>query len=94
MSSRQTALHVAALPFPTYQGTQAVIFNMLEAMVSVGREPTLLTYAMQGYPYEPGFEHRRLSDFPAFRSLQSGPSLRKVVLDVRLCFELKSLMIR
>lgn len=85
------ALHVAALPFPTYQGTQAAITSMLEA--SSGRA-ALFTYASEGYAYTPSFQLHRTGGVPTLRSvrsLRSGPSLGKLLLDARMLFELHAL---
>jgi hypothetical protein len=51
MSGRSTTgpiLHVAALPFPSPQGTQAAIASMLEALASAGRDVHLLCYPHAG----------------------------------------------
>lgn len=77
-------LHVASLPFPTHQGTQAAIRAMLECFARHGRRHELLTYAASGYAYDAPFALRRLGDFPPVRSLRSGPSAGKLVLDARM----------
>ena len=85
------ALHVAALPFPTYQGTQAAISAMLAATSRVDPGTALFTYATSGYASSSEFAVHRLSDRPRVRSLRSGPSLGKLVLDARMLFELQDL---
>jgi glycosyltransferase involved in cell wall biosynthesis len=85
------ALHVAALPFPTYQGTQAAIRAMLDATRRVDPEAALFTYATEGYATSTRFAVHRVGDLPRLRSLRSGPSLGKLVLDARMLFELRAL---
>ena len=84
-------LHVACLPFPSPQGTQAAIDAMLRASASVGRDPHLLTYAHGAYETEANYAIHRIPDFPKLRSLRSGPSWGKVVLDARCVLETRRL---
>ena len=88
------ALHVAALPFPTYQGTQAAIRAMLDATSRVDPGAALFTYATEGYDSPSEFAVHRVGDLPRVRSLRSGPSLGKVLLDARMMIELQSLVRR
>jgi glycosyltransferase involved in cell wall biosynthesis len=76
-------LHVACLPFPTYQGTQAALAAMLDASARAGRETHVLTYGHSAYPLAPRYHVHRLRDFPRVHSLRSGPSLGKLALDAR-----------
>jgi glycosyltransferase involved in cell wall biosynthesis len=87
-------LHVAALPFPSYQGTQAAIRAMLEASTRAGRQAELFTYARSGYPLVTDFALHRTGDFPRVTSLRSGPSLGKLLLDTRMLWELRALVAR
>ncbi len=74
-------LHVAALPFPTQQGTQAALRVMLETLAHHGRADHLLAYAHAGYPAELDFPlHRSAEPLPC-RSLRSGPSAHKLLAD-------------
>jgi len=84
-------LHVACLPFPSYQGTQAALAAMLEASASLGRPTHLLTYAQGAYPLDARYEVHRIPDFPKVRSLRSGPSWGKVALDARCILETRRL---
>jgi glycosyltransferase involved in cell wall biosynthesis len=84
-------LHVAALPFPTQQGTQASIRSMLEARVRNGRRAELFTYGTRAYELEPSFALHRASSVPNV-SLRSGPSLAKLALDVRMGTQLHALV--
>ena len=82
-------LHVAALAFPSYQGTQASIRAMLEASVRSGWHAELFSYAASGYAYTPNFALHRGSDFPRQRTLRSGPNLTKLVLDAGMLWQLQ-----
>lgn len=77
-------LHVGAMPFPSYQGTQALVRAMLEAEAAAGWGSHLLTYGTQGYPYAAPFPVHRCVDWPRQTSLRSGPSARKLWVDVQL----------
>jgi glycosyltransferase involved in cell wall biosynthesis len=87
-------LHVAALPFPSPQGTQAVIAAMLEALQDAGRESHLLCYAHAGAEHGLSFPVHRASDFAGFRSLRSGPSPRKLIADAELAAALRRTLAR
>jgi glycosyltransferase involved in cell wall biosynthesis len=76
-------LHVACLPFPSHQGTQAAIDAMLSASADSGTSTHLLTYAHGAYERVTVYGHHRIPDFPKVRSLRSGPSWGKVALDAR-----------
>lgn len=83
-------LHIAALPFPSYQGTQAAIRSMLGARSAAGRRAELLTYGAAGYAWQPSFVlHRGPDDTRS--ALRSGPSWAKVLADLRLGAMLPSL---
>ncbi len=77
-------LHVAAMPFPSVQGTQAAVRAMIEAEHSDDRAPELLTYAHAGYELATPWPIHRIRDLTRDRSLTSGPSWRKVVADAQL----------
>jgi glycosyltransferase involved in cell wall biosynthesis len=77
-------LHVAALPFPSHQGTQTLLRRLLEASVHAGRDAHLLCYAARGRELEHDYHVHRVGDFPRVRSLRSGPSLGKLLLDARM----------
>ena len=77
-------LHVAAMPFPSVQGTQAAVRAMIDAEHEAGRAPSLLTYARAGYELSPPWPIHRVADVSRDRSLRSGPSLRKLVSDAQL----------
>lgn len=80
---RGTELHVAALPFPSYQGTQAAIRSMLEARSAARRRAELFTYGAAGYSWRPSFPLHRGPD-DARVALRSGPSWTKVLADLRM----------
>ncbi len=79
-----SVLHVAAMPFPTVQGTQAAVRAMIEAEHEAGLGPELVTYAHGGYELTPPWAIHRIADVAGDRSLRSGPSWRKVVADAQL----------
>jgi len=83
-----TILHVACLPFPTYQGTQAALASMLRVSSELGRPVHLLTYAQSAYELDAAYPIHRISNFPRVRSLRSGPSLGKLALDARCIVEI------
>jgi glycosyltransferase involved in cell wall biosynthesis len=84
-------LHVACLPFPSYQGTQAAIAAMLQASADTGSPTHLLTYAQGAYELAAAYDIHRVPDFPRVRSLRSGPSWGKVALDARCIVETRRL---
>ncbi|MCZ6806596.1 MAG: glycosyltransferase family 4 protein [Deltaproteobacteria bacterium] len=86
-----TVLHIACLPFPTYQGTQAALNSMLRASSELGRQAHLLTYARGAYELDAPYPIHRIPDFPRVRSLRSGPSLGKLALDARCIVETRRL---
>ncbi len=87
-------LHVACLPFPTHQGTQAAIAAMMQASAIAGRPSQLLAYAQAAYEPDAGYEIHRIPNFPKVRSLRSGPSWGKVALDARCVLETRKLGLR
>lgn len=87
-------LHVACLPFPTHQGTQAAIASMLEASARLGRPVQLLAYAHAAYELDAPYEIHRIPNFPQVRSVRSGPSWGKVALDARCIVEIRRLAVR
>ncbi|MDH3729215.1 MAG: glycosyltransferase family 4 protein [Myxococcales bacterium] len=89
-----TVLHVACLPFPTYQGTQAALGSMLRASSELGRRVHLLTYARGAYELEAPYPIDRVPNFPKVHSLRSGPSPGKLALDARCIGEIRRLAAR
>lgn len=77
-------LHIAAMPFPSVQGTQAAVRMMVDAEHADGRAPELLTYAHGGFELKVPWPHHRIADLTRDRSLESGPSWRKIVQDAQL----------
>ncbi|MGD8608877.1 MAG: glycosyltransferase family 4 protein [Myxococcales bacterium] len=85
-------LHVACLPFPSYQGTQAALHAMLRASTESGHEAHLLVYSHGAYEIDAPYPVHRVPDFPKVRSLRSGPSVGKLVLDARAIGQVRSLV--
>lgn len=84
-------LHVACLPFPTAQGTQAALRYMLNATAAAGGGAHLLTYGHGAYPSEERFTLHRLANIAGSGSLRSGPSWNKVFLDVAMVAKIRDL---
>ena len=72
------------MPFPSHQGTQALLREQCLELAGRGHEVHLLVYAHGGWEERWPFTVHRLSDWPRERSLRSGPSWRKAALDLRL----------
>ena len=87
-------LHVACLPFPTHQGTQAAIAAMMQASALAGRPGQLLVYSQAAYETDTAYEIHRIPNFPRVRSLRSGPSWGKIALDARCVLETRKLGLR
>jgi glycosyltransferase involved in cell wall biosynthesis len=86
------SLHVAALPFPTQQGTQAALQAMLSALHESGQAPELLCYAHGVSAPSPPYVVHRLTRSLGVTSLRSGPSWAKLALDVLLARRLRALV--
>jgi glycosyltransferase involved in cell wall biosynthesis len=89
------SLHLAALPFPTPQGTQGALHAMLDALATAGHDTHLLCYpelAAQSRLQSSRAPqvarryrvHRADSLVARSRSSRSGPSLEKLWLDAAL----------
>jgi glycosyltransferase involved in cell wall biosynthesis len=96
------SLHVACLPFPSPQGTQAALASMLESLATSGHEAELVTYAgghRDGRAQTPSggatrYRIHRLRDTPRVSSLRSGPSVGKLALDLQMARRLPRLVSR
>lgn len=86
-----SVLHLAAMPFPSVQGTQAAVRAMIDAEHEAGLAPQLLTYAHGGYELTPPWPIHRIADVARDRSLRSGPSWRKVIADAQLAIAARRL---
>jgi len=83
--SAERTLHVAALPFPSPQGTQAAITSILRALTEAGEDARLLTYAHGANAAEPlPFEVLRAPERWPYRSLRSGPTWHKLAANLAL----------
>jgi len=75
---------VAACPYPTTQGTQVYIREMVRALVARGHVVHLVTYG-HGEDLDPcGAILHRTAVLPGYRKLRSGPDLTKPLLDLLL----------
>lgn len=84
-------LQVAALPFPSRQGTQVLLDAIARGLAARGHELHLLVYAHGAFPLDVPYRIHRLPDRPRFRSLRSGPDWRRAALDLVLALELRRL---
>ena len=85
-------LHVACLPFPSPQGTQAAVDAILRASANAGRRTHLLAYAHGMHEIDAPYTIHRIPDFPKVRSSRSGPSFGKLALDARCTAEIRKLV--
>jgi glycosyltransferase involved in cell wall biosynthesis len=85
-------LHVAALPFPSPQGTQALLHQMLCALAAAGHETHLLSYAHGDTSAALPYRVHRIPRQGFARSMRSGPSLDKLWLDLSLARTLRRLV--
>lgn len=75
---------VAACPFPTTQGTQVAIADMIRALVTRGHEVHLVTYG-HGEDLPPcGATMHRARSLPGYSRMRSGPDWCKPVLNALL----------
>jgi glycosyltransferase involved in cell wall biosynthesis len=75
---------VAACPYPTTQGTQVYIRDMVRALVARGHVVHLVVYG-HGEDLDPcGAILHRTPSLPGYRRLRSGPDLHKPLLDALL----------
>jgi glycosyltransferase involved in cell wall biosynthesis len=77
-------LHLFAGPFPTVQGTQVLIRQTCSLLGETGHDVHLACYAHQAEDTDAPFEIHRVPDWPQFKSERSGPSGRKLLLDLSL----------
>lgn len=84
-------LHVAALPFPSPQGTQALVHAMLQALADRGHDTHLLSYGHGAGALEAHYTVHRARSGRSADSLRSGPSLEKLGLDLDLARRLRAL---
>jgi len=87
-----TLLHVFAGPFPTVQGTQALVATTCRLLANNGHDVHLLTYAHSGFEREEPFTVHRIPDLPRFASERSGPDHRKLALDLSLALRCRHLV--
>ena len=81
---RLRLLHVFGGPFPTVQGTQALVATTCRLLAAAGHDVHLLCYAHSAFEREEPFAVHRIPDVPSFTCERSGPAWRKIALDVSL----------
>lgn len=82
-------MHLACLPFPSAQGTQAAIASLLQALEEQGEDATLMSYPFGDERLSSAIKPIRPPLFTLARSLRSGPSLAKLFLDMQLVAALR-----
>lgn len=87
-------LHVFAGPFPTVQGTQALVGTTCRLLAGRGHDVHLLCYAHAAFERREPFAVHRLPNLPRFAHERSGPRARKLVLDLLLASRLRRLAAR
>ncbi|MCP4679686.1 MAG: glycosyltransferase family 4 protein [Deltaproteobacteria bacterium] len=85
-------LHVFAGPCPTVQGTQTLITQTCRLLAQAGHDVHLLCYAHGASETHESFQIHRIPNFPRFSSERSGPSLKKILLDLSLARSCASLL--
>jgi len=84
-------LHVAAMPFPSQQGTQALVHAFADATSQAGHDTHLLCYPHGAFSRATRYSLHRSTDIVRDRSLRSGPSARKALQDIQLARDLQRL---
>ncbi|MFT5357771.1 MAG: glycosyltransferase involved in cell wall biosynthesis [Polyangiales bacterium] len=74
------SLHIACLPYPSPQGTQALIHRQLSALALAGDDVHLLTYSSGNRDKGSLYSHQGCGG--ANVSLRSGPSVAKALADL------------
>jgi len=85
-------LHLYAGPFPTNQGTQALVGQICRGLAAAGHEVHLLAYAHGRESAFGPFTVHRIPDRPRFRSERSFPHPVKALLDLRMSAECARLL--
>ncbi len=79
-----SSVHIAALPFPTYQGTQAAIAAMLNALTQE-QQADLVCYPHRSFETHARWRaHRDRTTSWLSGSLRSGPRVEKLIFDFGL----------
>lgn len=86
-------LAIAACPFPLGRGTPTRILRQVELLAARGHEIHVATYHL-GEPLEsPGFAVHRIPRVRAYRKIEPGPTIAKlIVLDPLLVFLVRKLL--
>lgn len=72
---------VAAMPYPTGQGTQSLLSEMCRGLAARGHQVHLVCYHHAAFRREEPFEVHRIPGVPLYRRLRSGPDFFKPFLD-------------
>jgi 1,2-diacylglycerol 3-alpha-glucosyltransferase len=72
---------VAAMPYPTGQGTQSLLSELCRGLASRGHQVHLVCYHHAAFRREEPFLVHRIPGVPLYRRLRSGPDFFKPFLD-------------
>lgn len=72
---------VAAMPYPTGQGTQSLLSELCRGRLSRGHQVHLVCYHHAAFRREEPFSVHRIPGVPLYRRLRSGPDFFKPFLD-------------
>lgn len=72
---------VAAMPYPTGQGTQSLLSELCRGLVSRGHRVHLVCYHHAAFRRDELFRVHRIPGVPLYRRLRSGPDFFKPFLD-------------
>ncbi len=75
---------LAAMPYPSGQGTQALVGEMSRGLARRGHEVHLVCYGHAAFERDEPFEIHRLRKIPGYVRLRSGPDALKPFLDAML----------
>ncbi len=75
---------LAAMPYPSGQGTQALVGEISRGLVGRGHEVHLICYGHAAFRRDEPFKIHRLRKIPGYARLRSGPDALKPLLDTML----------
>ena len=81
MNKHLNVAMVAAMPYPTGQGTQSLLSEMCRGLAARGHQVHLVCYHHAAFRREEPFEVHRIPGVPLYRRLRSGPDFFKPLLD-------------
>jgi glycosyltransferase involved in cell wall biosynthesis len=94
VSQTHTVIMVAACPYPSGQGTQAIIGEMARGLSLRGHRVHLLCYGHGSHRISEPFAIHRIRAWPGYKRLRSGPDAIKPALDALLTLRLIQILRR